>query len=119
MTIYQIFALLFLVATPFVSMLLTKLLYLHIWEIAWTDLALWLFAAELVLVSQRLLVHNLLPHYLLVMSILAIGVAVYLIRQKTPFTTGDFLKTFGRVGFYVTAASYVVLLVAVFLQTGR
>ncbi|MGQ9413408.1 DUF3397 family protein [Streptococcus pluranimalium] len=116
MTIYQIFALLFLVATPFVAILLTKLLYLHIWGIRWTDLALWLFAAELVLVSQRFLVHNLLPHYLLLMSILAIGVAVYLIRQKTPFTTGNFIKTFGQVGFYATTASYVVLLVAIFLQ---
>lgn len=117
MLIYQIFAVIFLVATPVVAQHLTSLFHLDRWGAKAPDLAFPILAVALVLVSGRFFTHNFLPHYLLALSLLAMAIILNLVIKTKSFSYRRFGKRFWRFGFFVTLAAYVLTLVLIFLQT--
>lgn len=119
MIIYQTFAVLFVLVTPIVAHYLVNLLRLGNRDIKAPDLALPLFALELILVSKKFLTHSLLPHYLLVMSGLAILIILGLLGKNATFTYHRFFKRYWRIGFFITAGSYIALLILIFLQASQ
>lgn len=117
MMIYQFFALAFLIVTPIASQQLITLFKLDRKGLKFADLALPLFALEMVLVSKKFLTHSILPHYLLIMSLLSLGVCIWLLRhtRNKRFSHHRFTKLYWRLGFFVTFFVYVALLVAIFV----
>lgn len=117
MIIYQTFAVLFLLVTPIVAHALVNFLQLQVWDIKGPDLALPLFALELVLVSKKFLSYSFLPHYLLLMSSLAIIIIFGLVGKNKVFTYRRFFKRYWRVGFFLTVGAYLATLIFIFLTT--
>lgn len=115
MTIYHFSAISFLILTPLVSIILTKLFKLSAYGIKFPDVALPLFAIEMFLVSRYFLTHSFLPYYLIAMSLLALFTVIRELKTKGKFTYLPFIKFFWRMGFFVTVAVYLAVIVTIFL----
>ncbi|MFE8774204.1 DUF3397 family protein, partial [Streptococcus pyogenes] len=63
MMIYKLTALAFLIVTPLFAMIVTPLFKHNKKGFKFPDVALLLFAIEIVLVSGKFFTHNLLPYY--------------------------------------------------------
>ena len=113
---YKILAVALLFITPLFAIILTKVFGLRKRGILFTDLALVFYAAEAVWLSGIFFTHLILPAYLLLMALLAVGLVVFMLyRYKKPFTYRHFFKLFWRMGFLATLAFYVVELALIFL----
>lgn len=116
MMIFKILAASFIVMTPLFGFAITKIFKLDRYKINFADLALPLFIFEIVIVSQKFFVHSFLPHYLCLMSLLAIGVAIGLFRKnKSQFSYKRFFKFFWRTGFIASLLFYIALVIAIFV----
>ncbi|BAH80995.1 DUF3397 domain-containing protein [Streptococcus dysgalactiae subsp. dysgalactiae] len=114
MMIYKLTALAFLILTPLFAMIVTSLLRLNKKGLKFPDVALFLFAIEIVLVSGKFFTHNLLPYYLIIMSLLAIVISLLLVVRTQSFSYHRFMKLFWRVGFLVTFIFYLILVIFIF-----
>ncbi|KXT76035.1 DUF3397 family protein [Streptococcus sp. DD12] len=114
--IYKILAVALLFITPFFAVILTKLFGLRKRGLLFTDLALVFYAVEAVWLSSLFFTHLILPAYLLLLALLAIGVTFFLLfRSKKAFGYKRFFKLFWRLGFLATLAFYLVELALIFL----
>ena len=115
MIFYKILAASFLFLTPLFGFSLVKIFGLERYKINFADLALPVFILEIIIVSQKFFVHSYLPHYLIMLSILAIGVAIWLFRKNGPgFTYRRFFKIFWRLSFIFSFFFYLAVVIAVF-----
>ncbi|MGT2828538.1 DUF3397 domain-containing protein [Streptococcus hillyeri] len=115
MMFYKILALSFLFLTPLFGLALVKLFSLERFKVNFADLALPVFMFEIVIVSQKFFVHSYLPHYLLVLSLLAIGVSLWLFKtSRENFTYRRFFKFFWRLSFIFSFFFYLAVVIAVF-----
>ncbi|MGT2934454.1 DUF3397 family protein [Streptococcus castoreus] len=114
MIIYKLTALALILLTPLFAMILTSLFRLGKKGIKFPDLALILFAIEIVLVSGKFFTHNLLPYYLIIMSLLAIVISLLLVIRSQHFSYHRFMKLFWRVGFLITFFFYFILVFFIF-----
>ncbi|WP_340081028.1 DUF3397 domain-containing protein [Streptococcus agalactiae] len=114
--IYKIIASLFLVLIPIFSQVLVKIFKLKNFNIMFPDVAFPIFVFLIPLISSSLLKQNLLPYYLILISLLAIGITIKLLRTKTLFSYKRFLKLFWRSGFILTFLFYLGLLVIIFIK---
>ncbi|WP_432579360.1 DUF3397 domain-containing protein [Streptococcus agalactiae] len=114
--IYKIIASLFLVLIPIFSQVLVKIFKLKKFNIMFPDIAFPIFVFLIPLISSSLLKQNLLPYYLILISLLAIGITIKLLRTKTFFSYKRFLKLFWRSGFILTFLFYLGLLVIIFIK---
>lgn len=115
MMIYKLIALAFVILTPIFSQIIISLFKLKKHGILFTDLSFPLFALEIFLVSSKFLTHSLIPYYLIALSLLAILLTIHLIRRTENFSYKRFFKFFWRIGFFLTLAFYLVLLVIIFI----
>lgn len=115
MMFYKILALSFLFLTPLFGLALVKLLGLERFKINFADLSLPVLIFEIIIVSQKFFTHSYLPHYLIVLSLLAIGVAFGLFKKnKESFTYHRFFKFFWRLSFIFSFFFYLAVVIAVF-----
>ncbi|VHL79235.1 integral membrane protein [Streptococcus pyogenes] len=114
MMIYKLTALAFLIVTPLFAMIVTPLFKLNKKGFKFPDVALLLFAIEIVLVSGKFFTHNLLPYYLIIMSLLAIVISLLLVIRTQSFSYHRFMKLFWRVGFLVIVIFYLILVIFIF-----
>ncbi len=113
---YKILAIALLFITPLFSIILTKFFGLRKRGLLFTDLALVFYAIEAVWLSGIFFTHLILPAYLLLLALLAIGVTCFLLfRSKKAFGYKRFFKLFWRLGFLATLAFYLVEVVLIFL----
>lgn len=82
------------------------------WNFA--DIAFPIFAFEFYLISDKVYYHSLLPHLVLVLSILAIVIAWFLLVKKREFSYPRFFKFFWRASFIATFFLYLALVIALF-----
>ncbi|HEO6845787.1 TPA: DUF3397 domain-containing protein, partial [Streptococcus agalactiae] len=98
------------------SQVLVKIFKLKKFNIMFPDIAFPIFVFLIPLISSSLLKQNLLPYYLILISLLAIGITIKLLRTKTLFSYKRFLKLFWRSGFILTFLFYLGLLVIIFIK---
>ncbi|MCU9533470.1 DUF3397 domain-containing protein [Streptococcus sp. CSL10205-OR2] len=115
MMMYKMMAILFVFITPLFSFIMVKLLGLSKYKINLADLSLPLFVGEIYLVSKNFFTHSFIFYYLIVMSLLAIGLTIWLLRSKKEFHYRRFFKFFWRAGFILTFLFYIATVVAIFL----
>ncbi|MDV5993557.1 DUF3397 domain-containing protein [Streptococcus canis] len=111
MMFYKLIALSFLILTPLFAMVLTSLFKLDKKGVKFPDIAFLLFAIEIVLVSGKFFTHNLLPYYLIIMSLLAMVISLLLVIRSQSFSYHRFMKLFWRVGFLITIVFYLILVI--------
>ncbi|WP_018165366.1 DUF3397 domain-containing protein [Streptococcus henryi] len=115
MEMYKFIAAAFVVLTPVFAYILINTFKL--WRFGWKfpDLALPLFAIEIVIVSGKFFTHNFLPYYLIAMSTLSIVITSFLLRKNSRFSYKRFGKLFWRSGFILTFVFYLILLALVMI----
>ncbi|EHI70101.1 DUF3397 domain-containing protein [Streptococcus ictaluri] len=116
MTIYKLTAAAFILLTPLFASIMVSLFRLGKKGIKFPDLSLPLFALEIILVSGKFFTHNLLPYYLIIMSLLAIVITLLLIFRTESFHYARFYKLFWRIGFLVTSFFYLILVAFIFIM---
>lgn len=114
MTIYHFFALSLLVTLPVLAQFILILLPIQPKTLMVTDLALPLYALALVLVSKRFFSNSFLPHYLVLMAVLALILTTFVLRTTKDFSYRRWFKLFWRWGFFVTFFAYLITLAATF-----
>lgn len=114
MTVIKIAAVLFLILTPILSIIVTKLFRLRKFGLIFTDLAFPLLAFEFYFISSKSFYHSFLPQLGLALSLLAIGISFYFLRKKRAFYYPKFFKFFWRSGFLLTFFLYLVLVMGLF-----
>lgn len=116
MIFYKILALSFLFLTPLFGLALVKLFGLERFKINFADLAVPVFIFEIVVVSQKFFIHSYLPHYLIVLSLVAIGASLWLYKTKwEKFTYRRFFKIFWRLSFIFSFFFYLTVIIAIFI----
>lgn len=114
--IYKLIATALLFVIPLFSFFSTKFFQLYRLGLKFPDLAFPALAIAIILISKDFFVHSLLPHYLIVLSLLAIFVSIFLLnKQPNYFSYKAFTKLFWRTGFLVTMVFYLGMLVMIFL----
>ncbi|WP_261379151.1 DUF3397 domain-containing protein [Streptococcus sp. sy004] len=114
--IYKIVATALFVLIPLVSFLITKFCQLHRLGLKFPDLAFPALSVAAFFLSKQFFLHSLLPHYLILLSLLAIFVSFWLLnKQPNYFSYKAFFKLFWRTGFLVTLVFYLGMLVMIFL----
>lgn len=116
MMTYKLIALSFIVTTPIVAGILSRLLGLKRFGIGWPDLSVLLFAGQIYLLSSRFFTHSFLPHYLLMLASIAFLVALGLLLKTRDFRYRRFIKFFWRISFIATIVFYLATLVSLFLK---
>lgn len=115
MTTYKLIALAFIFLTPLFSHILVSVFKLGRYGIKFPDIAFVLFALEILLVSGKFFNHNILPYYLILLALLAIVISLNLIFKSQNFYYRRFLKLFWRIGFLLTFALYIILVLYIFI----
>lgn len=110
MMMYKLIALAFVLLTPIFANIITQIFRLERFGLKFPDLSLPLFLWEIVIVSDKFFTHSWLPYYLIVMSLLAMILAVFLLKRSKHFSYKRFGKLFWRIGFILTFIFYLVLL---------
>ncbi|MGT2933263.1 DUF3397 family protein [Streptococcus catagoni] len=116
MNTYKLIAAAFILLTPIFSHILVSTFKLGRYGIKFPDLAFILFAIEIILVSGKFFTHNLLPYYLIALSILAIIITLMLVIKIQHFNYSRFAKLFWRVGFLLTFLAYLLLVIFIFIK---
>ncbi|WP_159565090.1 DUF3397 domain-containing protein [Streptococcus halichoeri] len=114
MTIYKLIAAAFIFLTPIFAAVIVSFFRLNKKGLKFPDLALPLFVVEMLLIAEKFSIHPLLPYYTIIMSLLALVIALLLIVRSESFTYARFFKLFWRLGFFITFLFYVVLVVFIF-----
>lgn len=115
MMIYKLLASSLLVTIPVLARFIHAAIPLKSDKLLLTDVIWPLYAVALVLVSKRFFNNSFLPHYLLLLSVLAILISLWLMRSNGGFSYGRWGKLFWRWSFFLTLLSYLLTLGAVFL----
>lgn len=117
MTIYKFLALGFIFLTLAFSYVIWAVFRLRRYGLNPLDLSLPLYAIEIVLVSGYFFTHSYLAIYAFLMALLAMIVTFHQLMKKKQFTYRRFFKLYWRLGFFVTFATYLFTVLAVFILT--
>ncbi|EHJ52315.1 membrane protein [Streptococcus macacae NCTC 11558] len=112
---YKLMALAFIFLTLVFSYIIVATFNLRRFRLNLADIALPLFAAEIVLVSAKFYTHSFLPHYLAAMSVLSLVLAIRQLQKRKAFSLKKFIKFFWRAGFILTFFFYLATVIAIFL----
>lgn len=116
MMFYKLIAVSFLLLTPLFGYALQRLFGLHRLNIIFSDLALPVFMFEIFMVSEKFFMVSFVPHYLILLSLIAIGTTIWLLKKSpTQFKYLRFLKLFWRLSFIFTFFFYLALVAAIFI----
>lgn len=105
---------LFIVLTPIVSAILVKLTGMRKKGANFADLAFPLLVFEWYLISDKAYYNSLLPHLLLALSLLSLGICFYFLYVKREFHYRRFFKCFWRAGFLLTFFLFFALTIALY-----
>lgn len=114
MTIYHFLAISLLVTLPALAHIILKLLPIQPKNLLVTDLTLPLYALALVLVSKSFFGNSFLPHYLVLMAVLALLLTLFVLQTSKDFSYRRWFKLFWRWGFFLTLFAYLLTLVTLF-----
>ncbi|MBM7635794.1 DUF3397 domain-containing protein [Streptococcus saliviloxodontae] len=115
MTIYTIIAILLLFLTPLFVIAIIRLFNLTQYGIKFPDLTLPLYAVEIISISTHFFANSVIFYYLMVMAVLASGIALGLSRKKRILSYRRWLKIFWRSAFLTTTLFYIVTLILSFI----
>ncbi|KXT75150.1 Integral membrane protein [Streptococcus sp. DD10] len=115
MMFLKITSVLFLIFTIILSIITARLLRLKRFGLNFADIAFPLLVCEFYLISDHAFYHSLLPHILLALSLLAIGITVYFLKVKKKFYYPKFIKFFWRAGFLLTFVLYLSLMIFILI----
>lgn len=118
MLFLRIISVIFIFLDLAISIILVKVLGLRKRGWNFADIAFPLFAFQFYLVSDRAYYHSLLPHLVLALSLLALGISLYFVFKRREFPYKKVLKFFWRAGFILTFLLYLALVIALFLMKG-
>ncbi len=110
----KIASILFIFLTLTISIIIVKIFRLQKRGWNFADIAFPLFAFEFYLISDKTYYNSLLPHLVLTLAILSIGLAIFFLLKKKDFTYKRFFKIFWRSSFILTFLLYLALVIAVF-----
>ncbi|HFI0025850.1 TPA: DUF3397 domain-containing protein [Streptococcus suis] len=108
----KIAAVLFVFLTLAISIIVVKVFKLQRYGRNFADIAFPLYALEFYLISDRMYYNSLLPHLILALSLLSIGLCIFLLLRKRSFSYKRFFKIFWRSGFLLTFFMYLALVIA-------
>ncbi|HFI0038132.1 TPA: DUF3397 domain-containing protein [Streptococcus suis] len=108
----KIAAVLFVVLTLTISIIFVKIFGLQKRGGNFADIAFPMFAFEFYLISDKMYYNSLLPHLILALSLLSIGLCIFLLLRKRSFSYKRFFKIFWRSGFLLTFFMYLALVIA-------
>ncbi|HEM6392819.1 TPA: DUF3397 family protein [Streptococcus suis] len=109
----KIAAVLFVFLTLAISIIVVKVFKLHRYGRNFADIAFPLYALEFYLISDRVYYSSLLPHLLLALSLLSMGLCAFFLFKKKEFSYKRFFKVFWRASFILTFFMYLALVIAV------
>ena len=115
MMTYKLIALSFIVTTPLFATAVVRLFGLNRFKITVPDVVLPLFAYQSILLSNLFFTHHFLPHYLLMLSAIAVVISLSLLIKTRVFCYRRFLKLFWRIGFLATVLFYLGTVASLFL----
>ncbi|MGU7973085.1 DUF3397 domain-containing protein [Streptococcus suis] len=110
----KIVAFLFIFLTLAISIIAVKFFRLQNRGWNFADIAFPLYALEFYLISDRIYYSSLLPHLLLALSFLSMGLCAFFLFRKKEFSYKRFFKVFWRASFILTFLMYLALVIAVF-----
>ncbi|HEL1587549.1 TPA: DUF3397 domain-containing protein [Streptococcus suis] len=109
----KIVAFLFIFLTLAISIIAVKFFRLQNRGWNFADIAFPLYALEFYLISDRIYYSSLLPHLLLALSFLSMGLCAFFLFRKKEFSYKRFFKVFWRASFILTFFMYLALVIAV------
>ncbi|HEM3198240.1 TPA: DUF3397 domain-containing protein [Streptococcus suis 14A] len=109
----KIIAVLFIFLTLAISIITVKFFRLQNRGWNFADIAFPLYALEFYLISDRIYYSSLLPHLLLALSFLSMGLCAFFLFRKKEFSYKRFFKVFWRASFILTFFMYLALVIAV------
>ncbi|HEL2734754.1 TPA: DUF3397 domain-containing protein [Streptococcus suis] len=109
----KIVAFLFIFLTLAISIIAVKFFRLQNQGWNFADIAFPLYALEFYLISDRIYYSSLLPHLLLALSFLSMGLCAFFLFRKKEFSYKRFFKVFWRASFILTFFMYLALVIAV------
>ncbi|MGQ7509175.1 DUF3397 domain-containing protein [Streptococcus suis] len=108
----KIAAVLFVFLTLAISIIVVRVFKLQGYGRNFADIAFPLYAIEFYLISDRMYYNSLLPHLILALSLLSIGLCIFFLLRKRSFSYKRFFKIFWRSGFLLTFFMYLALVIA-------
>ncbi|HEL1961114.1 TPA: DUF3397 domain-containing protein [Streptococcus suis] len=109
----KIVAFLFIFLTLAISIIAVKFFRLQNRGWNFADIAFPLYAIEFYLISDMIYYSSLLPHLLLALSFLSMGLCAFFLFRKKEFSYKRFFKVFWRASFILTFFMYLALVIAV------
>lgn len=109
----KIIAILFVFLTLAISIIIVKVFNLKKYGRNFADIAFPLYAFEFYLISDKMYYNSLLPHLMLSLSLLSLGLCTFFLIKKKSFSYKRFFKVFWRSGFILTFFMYLALVIAV------
>lgn len=109
----KIIAVLFIFLTLAISIITVKFFRLQKYGRNFADIAFPLYALEFYLISDRIYYSSLLPHLLLAISLLSMGLCSFFLFKKKELSYKRFFKVFWRASFILTFFMYLALVIAV------
>ncbi|AUC92832.1 DUF3397 domain-containing protein [Streptococcus suis] len=109
----KIIAVLFIFLTLAISIIAVKFFRLQKYGRNFADIAFPLYALEFYLISDRIYYSSLLPHLLLALSLLSMGLCAFFLFKKKELSYKRFFKVFWRASFILTFFMYLALVIAV------
>ncbi|NQK49578.1 DUF3397 domain-containing protein [Streptococcus suis] len=109
----KIVAFLFIFLTLAISIIAVKFFRLQNRGWNFADIAFPLYALEFYLISDMIYYSSLLPHLLLALSFLSMGLCAFFLFRKKEFSYKRFFKVFWRASFILTFFMYLALVIAV------
>ncbi|HFI0040101.1 TPA: DUF3397 domain-containing protein [Streptococcus suis] len=108
----KIAAVLFVFLTLAISIIVVRVFKLQKYGRNFADIAFPLYAIEFYLISDRMYYNSLLPHLVLALSLLSIGLCAFFLLRMRSFSYKRFFKIFWRSGFLLTFFMYLALVIA-------
>ncbi|HEM3696042.1 TPA: DUF3397 domain-containing protein [Streptococcus suis] len=108
----KIAAVLFIFLTLAISIIVVRVFKLQKYGRNFADIAFPLYAIEFYLISDRMYYNSLLPHLVLALSLLSIGLCAFFLLRMRSFSYKRFFKIFWRSGFLLTFFMYLALVIA-------
>ncbi|HFI0147790.1 TPA: DUF3397 domain-containing protein [Streptococcus suis] len=108
----KIAAVLFVFLTLAISIIVVNVFKLQRYGRNFADIAFPLYALEFYLISDRMYYNSFLPHLILALSLLSIGLCIFFLLRKRSFSYKRFFKIFWRSGFLLTFFMYLALVIA-------
>ncbi|MGQ7462339.1 DUF3397 domain-containing protein [Streptococcus suis] len=107
----KIVVVLFVFLTLAISIIVVRVFKLQKYGRNFADIAFPLYAIEFYLISDRMYYNSLLPHLVLALSLLSIGLCAFFLLRMRSFSYKRFFKIFWRSGFILTFFMYLVLVI--------